>query len=205
MKKSSPSRKRLQGKTVLHILTGSIAAYKAGDLVQAIRREGGRAICVLTESAKHFVTPLALRALSGEYVYHDFFSTETPYGVVHTSLVETSDVILVAPASADFIARLAAGLADDLASCLILATHRPVLIAPAMNDQMYLHPVTQRNIRSLKEIGYHFIDPVEGPLVCGKEAIGHISDPETIVQSLARFAGLKTRERKPTGATNLRK
>jgi len=119
--------------------------------------------------------------------------------------VETSDVILVAPASADFIARLAAGLADDLASCLILATHRPVLIAPAMNDQMYLHPVTQRNIRSLKEIGYHFIDPVEGPLVCGKEAIGHISDPETIVQSLARFAGLKTRERKPTGATNLRK
>jgi phosphopantothenoylcysteine decarboxylase/phosphopantothenate--cysteine ligase len=195
--KTPKSPKRLQDKTVLHILTGSIAAYKSGDLIQAVRREGGRVICVMTECAKHFVAPLALRALSGEYVYQDFFSTETPYGVVHTSLVDSTDAVLVSPASANFIARLAAGFADDLASCLILATNRPVLIAPAMNDQMYLHPITQQNIAKLKGIGYHFIDPVEGRLVCGKEAIGHISDPETIVQTLVRYIHEKPKERKP--------
>lgn len=195
MKKSNPKAKKLQGKTVLHVLTGSIAAYKAGDVIQALRAEGARVICVMTACAKHFVTPLSLRALSGEYVYHDFFSTETPYGVVHTSLVETSDAVLVAPASANFIARLAAGFADDLASCLILATPRPVLIAPAMNDQMYLHPITQANIRKLKEIGYHVIDPIEGRLACGKEAIGHISDPQTIVQSVAEAVSHKPKLR----------
>ncbi len=196
MKKPSPKAKRLQAKTVLHVITGSIAAYKAGDTIQALRAEGARVICVMTECAKHFVTPLALRAVSGEYVYRDFFSTETPYGVVHTSLVETSDAILVAPASANFIARLAAGFADDLASCLILATHRPVLIAPAMNDQMFLHPITQSNIEKLKAVGYHFIDPVEGRLVCGREAVGHISDSETIVQTVAAALRQKPKPRK---------
>ncbi len=197
MKKLSRNPKRLRGKTVLLVVTGSIAAYKSGDLIQAIRREGGRVVCVMTECAKHFVTPLALRALSGEYVYSDFFSTETPYGVVHTSLVEAADAVLVAPASANFIARLAAGFADDLASCVILATNRPVLVAPAMNDQMYLHPITQLNIAKLKQAGYHLIDPVEGRLVCGKEAVGHISDPETILGFLEKFVSVKPRDRKP--------
>jgi phosphopantothenoylcysteine decarboxylase/phosphopantothenate--cysteine ligase len=165
-------------------LTGSIAAYKAGDLIRDMRAEGARVICVMTECAKHFVTPLSLRALSGEYVYHDFFSAEAPYGVVHTSLVETSDAILAAPASANFIARLAAGFADDLASCLVLAADQPVWIAPAMNDRMYRHPITQANLQKLKDAGYHIIDPVEGRLVCGKEAVGHISDSETIIRSV---------------------
>lgn len=191
MKKAKPGPKRLPRKTILHILTGSIAAYKAGDLVEALCEEGARVICVMTESAKHFVTPLVLRAISGEKVYHDFFSAETPYDVLHTSLAEEADLVLVAPASADFIARLAAGMADDLASCIILATRRPVVIAPAMNDQMYAHPVTQQNMEKLRGIGYHFIAPVEGHLVCGKEAIGHIADTESVVHSLQKLLSRK--------------
>ncbi|MBI3306547.1 MAG: hypothetical protein HYZ84_01900 [Candidatus Omnitrophica bacterium] len=187
MKKMPAKEKRLKHKVVLHVLTGSIAAYKAGDLIQSLREEGARVICVMTESAKKFVTPLTIRALSGETVYHDFFSPDTPYDVLHTSLAEQADIILAAPASANFIARLAAGMADDLASCTILAAACPIVIAPAMNDQMYAHPLTQKNIQTLKNISYHFIDPVKGYLVCGKEAMGHISDAETIISSLHKI------------------
>ena len=179
--KKPKSPKSLTGKTVVHILTGSIAAYKAGDLVQALRDAGARVICVLMDSAKQFVTPLTLRALSGNRVYHEFFAEDTPYDVLHTSLAEEADIIMVAPASADFISKLAVGAASDLASCIILAATKPVLIAPAMNDQMYQHPLTQKNLKTLREVGYQFIDPVEGHLVCGKEAIGHIAESEKIV------------------------
>ncbi len=182
VKSLRPNKER----TIIHILTGSIAAYKAGDLVQEMRRSGLRVVCVMSESAKQFITPLVLRALSGERVYHEFFSPDTPYDVLHTSLAEEGDAILVAPASADFIARLAAGMADDLGSCIILAAKKPVIIAPAMNDNMYNHPLTQQNIKKLKSIGYHFIDPIKGRLVCGKEAIGHISDPSTIISALQK-------------------
>lgn len=184
MKTTSPKAKKLQRKTILHILTGSIAAYKTGDLIQALREDGARVVCVMTESAKKFITPLTIRAVSGSPVYHDFFSPDTPYDVLHTSLAEEADVVLVAPASANFIARLAAGMADDLASCIVLATPRPVVIVPAMNNHMYEHPLTQKNIRILKDIGYHFVPPVEGPLVCGKTAVGHISETVTITQIL---------------------
>ncbi len=174
----------LQHKTILHVLTGSIAAYKAGDLIQDLRDQGAKVLCVMTESAKKFVTPLTIRAISGQPVYHDFFSAETPYDVLHTSLAEQADLILVAPASANFIARLAAGFCDDLASCVILAAQSPVLLVPAMNDRMYQHPLTQENIGKLKAIGYHIMDPVVGHLVCGKEAIGHISDNAAILQRI---------------------
>jgi phosphopantothenoylcysteine synthetase/decarboxylase len=168
-------QKSLNSKTIVHIVTGSIAAYKAGDLVQALREEGARVICVLTACAKHFVTPLTLRALSGEAVYSDFFSAETPYGVIHTSLAEEADLVLIAPASANFIARLAAGLADDLASTIVLAADSPVVLVPAMNDHMLAHPLTQRNLKTLRDIGYHIVEPIVGSLVCGKEALGHIA------------------------------
>ncbi len=186
MKKPNPRIKRLQRKTIVHIVSGSIAAYKAGDLVTLLREEGARVICVMTESAKHFTTPLVLRSLSGEQVYHDFFSAETPYDVLHTSLADSADLVLVSPASADFIAKLAAGMAGDLASCIVLATKAPVVLVPAMNDQMYLHPLTQQNMQKLKQIGYKFVDPVEGHLVCGKEAIGHIAEPDAIAGFVAK-------------------
>lgn len=187
---------RLKKKTVLLIVTGSIAAYKVADLIQALREEGARVIPVLTEAAKNFVTPLTLRAVAGEPVYDDFFTVHSPYSVIHTSLAELADLILVAPASANFIARLAGGFANDLASSVILAAERPVLLAPAMNDQMYRHPLTQENIGKLRRIGYRFVDPVEGHLVCGKEALGHISEPKMIVDRVVE--SLRTSRRAPS-------
>lgn len=183
--KTPPKKPRnLNNRTVLLIVTGSIAAYKAGDVVQALRDEGARVVCVMTECAKHFVTPLTLRALSDEPVYSDFFSAETPYGVIHTSLAEQADLVLVSPASANFIARLAGGFASDLASTLILAARKPVVIVPAMNDNMLQHPLTQRNLATLRQAGYHAVDPIVGHLVCGKEALGHIAEAPAIVQKV---------------------
>ena len=188
MKKLKAKAKGLLRKTIVHIVTGSIAAYKAGDLVTELRNRGAHVICVMTESSKHFVTPLVLRALSGEKVHHDFFSADTPYDVLHTSLAEDADFVLVSPASADFIAKLAAGMAGDLASCIVLATRKPVVLTPAMNDQMYRHVLTQQNLKKLKTIGYHVIEPVKGHLVCGKEAIGHIPEPAAIANALEKLA-----------------
>lgn len=180
-------KSRLKNQTILLVVTGSIAAYKIPDLLQALREEGGRVISVLTEAAKKFVTPLTIRAVSGEPVYDDFFTVHSPYDVIHTSLAELADLVLVAPASANFIARMAAGFANDLASSIILATRRPVLVAPAMNDQMYRNALTQENIQKLKKLGFHFVDPIEGYLICGKEALGHISEPMTIVRRVVEI------------------
>jgi phosphopantothenoylcysteine decarboxylase/phosphopantothenate--cysteine ligase len=143
--------------------------------------EGARVICVMTPSAKHFVTPLILKTFSGNPVYEDFFTTDACYGVLHTDLQEAADLILVAPASANFLAKMRCGLADDLASCILLATRKPVLIAPAMNDLMYEHPMTQTNMAQLKAIGYEFVDPIKGMLACGREGVGHVAEPNTIV------------------------
>jgi phosphopantothenoylcysteine decarboxylase/phosphopantothenate--cysteine ligase len=193
MKKSPVSPALLKGRKILLIITGSIAAYKIPDLIQALREAGAKVTCVLTEAGKKFVTPLTLRAVSGEPVYDDFFTPHSPFDVIHTSLAEWGDLILVAPASANFIARLSVGLANDLASSILLAANRPVLLAPAMNDQMYRNPLTQENIKKLKGIGYHFVDPIEGYLICGKEALGHISEPETITRQAAHL--LRSRPR----------
>lgn len=163
-------------------MTGSIASAKSGDLIKELRAQAWQVTCVLTKAAEKFVTPLAVRAFSGQPVYGDFFSHETPYDVLHTSLAEENDLVLVAPASADFVARLAAGMGDDLGSCIVLATRKPVVVAPAMNDLMYHHPLTQRNLQTLRSIGYHVLNPVEGDLVCGKTAIGHIPEPSVIAQ-----------------------
>ena len=191
MKRAGP----LKGKKVLLIITGSISAYKIPDLIQSLREEGARVTCVLTEAGKKFVTPLTVRAVSGEPVYDDFFTVRSPYDVIHTSLAEWADLILIAPASANFIARLAGGLANDLASSILLAADRPVLLAPAMNDRMYQNPITQENMAKLRRIGYRFADPIAGHLVCGKEALGHISEPETITRLAAETLSASRRPR----------
>lgn len=194
MKKAGPKKPgALKGRSILLIITGSIAAYKIPDLIQELRNEGARVICVLTEAGKKFVTPLTLRAISGEAVYDDFFTTHSPYDVIHTSLAELADLILVAPASANFIARMAAGMASDLASSIILAANRPVILAPAMNDQMYRNSLTQENMRKLQKLGYAFADPIEGYLICGKEALGHISEPSTITRLAAETLRFSSR------------
>lgn len=190
----------MSSKKILHILSGSIAAYKAPEISEKLRQSGCEVTCVLTSAAKKFVTKDTLRALSGKPVYDDLWTSEQldfssalaqpgqvamqPSNVIHTSLADWADLILVAPASADFLARAAVGMADDLATCVLLAATCPIWWVPAMNDNMFQNRLTQENIRKLKECGHHFIDPIHGHLACGKIALGHIADTETIVQAV---------------------
>ncbi|HNX69560.1 MAG TPA: flavoprotein [Candidatus Omnitrophota bacterium] len=184
MSRSNRKAKSLSGKTVLQVLTGGIAAYKSPDLIKEMRSEGARVVCVMTACAKEFVTPTVLRTVSGERVYSEMFPLDAPFGVLHTSLAEVPDVVLVSPATANFIAKISAGIADDLPSCICLATRKPIVIAPAMNDGMFTHPITQRNIAQLKALGYRFVDPVEGNLACGRVGIGHIASNESILKAV---------------------
>ncbi len=171
--------------TVLLVVTGSIAAYKSPMLVKKLKALGIRVICVMTKNAKEFVTETALRVTSGERVYSDMFPKETEFGVLHTSLSDLADLVLVAPASANFIAKMSTGIADNLPACLVLATKSPVVVAPAMNDNMLTHAITQKNIAQLKAIGYEFADPICGALACGRNSAGHIASDEAIL-SLVR-------------------
>ncbi len=195
MLKSKPRAKRLSGKTVLHVLTGSIAAYKTPDLIKRMKDEGARVVCVMTACAKEFVTPTVLRTVSGERVYSEMFPQDAPFGVLHTSLADLPDLVLVSPSTANFIAKMASGISDDLPSCLTLATRKPILVVPAMNDQMFTHPVTQRNIAQLRALGYSFVDPVEGELACGRTGLGHIASDETILSSVQTILSKKRASR----------
>ena len=154
-----------------------------------------RVVCVMTRCAGEFVTPTVLRTVSGERVYSEMFPQDAPFGVMHTSLADIADLVLVSPATANFVAKMATGISDDLASCLVLATRKPVLVVPAMNDNMYTHPVTQKNIAQLKALGYHFIDPVEGDLACGRAGIGHIAPEESILASVKSILSQKASPR----------
>jgi phosphopantothenoylcysteine decarboxylase/phosphopantothenate--cysteine ligase len=176
-------------------LTGGIAAYKSPDLIKQMREEGARVVCVMTNCAREFVTPTVLRTVSGERVYSEMFPQDAPFGVLHISLAELPDLVLISPATANFIAKMATGISDDLASCLVLATRKPVLITPAMNDHMYTHPVTQKNMAQLKAIGYRFVDPVEGDLACGRTGLGHIASEEAILSSVQELLSKKSSHR----------
>lgn len=172
----------MPGKKILVCVTGSIAVYRVCDLLGELRKKGLHLTCALTKGALQFITPLTLRSLCGGKVYTDLFQEYE--GVLHTTLADESDLILVMPASANVIARLASGFADDLVTCTILASKAKVLVVPAMNDNMYRHPATQENMKKLKDFGYEFVEPVKGPLVCGREDIGHIASLEAILSRI---------------------
>lgn len=162
-------------------VTGSIAGYKAGDLVRLLKDAGYGVSCVLTQRATRFIAPTTLQALSEQKVHSDLFDAEDPR-IIHTMLADRAKLILVAPATANIIGKFANGLADDLLSCILLATRGKILIAPAMNVHMWQHPTVQRNVTALKRLGVRFIGPEVGKLACGYEAIGHMSDPEEILR-----------------------
>ena len=174
-------------------VTGSIAAYKAADLVRRLRECGCAVTCVLTREAERFLAPLTLQALSGRRVQTDLFGLDDPH-VLHTELADHAKLILIAPATANIIGKLAHGLADDVLTCLTLATKAPVLLAPAMNVHMWQHATVRTNMARLKALGYHVVGPTHGPLVCGYEAIGHLAEVDDVVQAslklLKRFSGL---------------
>ena len=167
-------------KRVLLIVSGGIAAYKALELIRLLRRDDIAVTCVLTRAGAEFVTPLSLQALSETRVYTDLFSLTDESEMGHIQLSRAADLVVVAPASADILARMAAGLADDLATTLLLATDKPVLVAPAMNVRMWDHAATQANLHQLRARGVRVVGPDEGPMACGEYGFGRLAEPPAI-------------------------
>lgn len=174
-------------RSVILGVTGSIAAYRACEIITALVRDGYDVDCLLTKDGAHFITPLTLQTLSGNKVTTDMFALPEEWNPVHTALADKADLVLIAPASANIIGKLAGGICDDILSCVVMATEAPVLIAPAMNEKMYRHAAVTGNIAKLKKIGYRFVGPVKGRLACGHDAIGHIAATAEIVAAAKRL------------------
>ena len=177
----------IEGRKVLLIVSGGIAAYKALELIRLLRAESCAVTCVLSRNAAQFVTPLALQALSEDRVYTDLFSLTDESEMGHIQLSRAADLLVVAPASADILAKMAAGLADDLASTLLLATDKRVLVAPAMNVRMWLHPATQANIAALIARGVAVVGPDDGAMACNEWGPGRLAEPPAILAAIARM------------------
>jgi phosphopantothenoylcysteine decarboxylase/phosphopantothenate--cysteine ligase len=176
----------LSGKRILLIIGGGIAAYKSLDLIRRLRERGAKVRCVLTVAAQHFVTPLAAGALSADHVFTDLFDRQDEQDVGHIRLARECDAVVVAPATADLMAKLANGLANDLASAVLLATDRPVLMAPAMNPKMWSHAATQRNRATLAKDGVRFVGPNRGEMAeSGEAGEGRMSEPVEIADAVA--------------------
>lgn len=171
-------------KCVVLGVTGSIAAYKACDVVSRLRKQNVDVHVILTRAGAEIITPLALETMSANPVVVDMFHRETPWEVEHIALAKRADVFLVAPATANFLGKAAHGIADDMLTTTILATHAPVLMAPAMNVNMYENPAVQENIAALKTRGWHFIEPDAGILACGDVGKGRLAEPEAIVNAV---------------------
>ncbi len=174
----------LAGKRVLLIVAGGIAAYKALELIRLLRKEGCAVTCVLTAAGAQFVTPLSLQALTENHVYTDLFSLTDESEMGHIQLSRSADLLVVAPATANLLARMAAGLADDLASTVLLATDTPVLVAPAMNVRMWQHPATQANMASLIARGVSVVGPDEGVMACNEYGPGRLAEPPAILEAI---------------------
>ncbi|MGG4045566.1 bifunctional phosphopantothenoylcysteine decarboxylase/phosphopantothenate--cysteine ligase CoaBC [Paenibacillus favisporus] len=177
----------LTGKTIVLGVTGGIAAFKAASLCSKLVQKGADVHVIMTESAKQFITELTFQSLSKNPVYSDTFDERDPSVVSHIHLADEADLVLIAPATANMIAKMAHGLADDMLSTTLLATEAPVMIAPAMNVHMYAHPAVQANMRLLESRGVMMIEPGEGLLACGYVGKGRLEEPETIVQVVERF------------------
>lgn len=171
-------------KRVLLVIGGGIAAYKCLLLIRLLKARGIEVRCVLTKSAAEFVTPLSLGALSGDKVYGELFSLTDEQEMGHIELSRSADLVVVAPATADLMAKAANGLANDLASTVLLATDKPVLMAPAMNVRMWHHPATQRNLKALQVDGIEMIGPDEGDMACGEYGLGRMAEPEAIFAAI---------------------
>ena len=172
----------LQNKNVVLGVTGGIAAYKSAELVRLLVKAAANVRVVMTRNAQEFITPLTLQTLSGNPVSTATFDLTQESEIGHIRLADTADLILIAPATANILAKLAHGIADDLLSTVLLVTRAPVVIAPAMNVHMYAHPTTQENLQKLQSFGHTIVEPTEGELACGYEGKGRLANPEQIVE-----------------------
>ncbi|HJX13281.1 MAG TPA: bifunctional phosphopantothenoylcysteine decarboxylase/phosphopantothenate--cysteine ligase CoaBC, partial [Dehalococcoidales bacterium] len=179
----------LKDKTVVLGITGGIAAYKAAELASRLTQAGARVETVMTEAATRLITPLTLRNVTGRPVVTDMFEVASEFSVEHVALAEAADVVVIAPATANTIARLAAGIADNMLGCVVLATEAPVVIAPAMNDIMYHNTVTQENLAKLKARGFSIVEPEYGRLASGKTGKGRLAETAKIIEAVARALG----------------
>jgi phosphopantothenoylcysteine decarboxylase/phosphopantothenate--cysteine ligase len=167
---------------VLLIVGGGIAAYKSCELVRLLKKAGHEVTPVLTDGGAHFVTPMALAALSQSPVHSSLWDLKDEVEIGHIQLSRSADFLLACPATADLLAKMAAGIADDLATTLLLATDKPVVVAPAMNVRMWLHPATQRNVALLRQDGVRVLDPDEGEMACGEFGPGRLPEPAEILK-----------------------
>jgi phosphopantothenoylcysteine decarboxylase/phosphopantothenate--cysteine ligase len=174
----------VHGKRILLIISGGVAAYKSLELIRRLGDRGVRVRCILTAAGARFITPLAVASLSGERVFGDLFSLTDEAEMGHIRLSREADLVVVAPATADLIAKMAHGLADDLASTTLLATDKPVLIAPAMNPQMWAHAATRRNIATLAGDGIRMVGPNPGDMACGETGLGRMAEPDEIIAAI---------------------
>lgn len=170
--------------TVLLGVSASIAAYRACEIINRLRAEKINVVVCMSKDAQEFITPLTLQTLSRNRVVGSMFEAPLEWEAAHISLAKQADLVLVAPATADIISRVAAGLCDDILSCTIAATKAPVVFVPAMNESMYKNRIIQANIDKLKQLGYNFIGPIKGHLACGAKGIGHIADTGDILKQV---------------------
>ena len=169
-------------KNIVLGVTGSIAAYKAVEVVSSLVKHGNRVTVIMTSCAQRFVTPVTFQTISKNKVITDLFVDSENYDPEHVALAEQADLIVVAPATANFIGKIASGIADDALTCTVMAARTPVIIAPAMNDSMYLNPIVQDNLKKLMKLGYKIIEPEKGRLCTGRVGIGRLASVEKIVE-----------------------
>jgi len=180
----------MKTKNVIIGVTASVACYKALDVISGLRKLGIRVTVVLTKEAEEFIKPALFQAVSGnKVVTSDIFKLPDEWDSAHVSLAGKADAIVIAPATANIIAKIANGICDDMLTCAVCAAKAPVLVAPAMNENMFNNKIVQENISRLKRFGYHFTGPIKGRLSCGTEGLGHIQCPEVIVKEIKQLVG----------------
>jgi len=174
---------RLESRQIIVGVTGGIAAYKAAELVSCLRQRGALVTVVMTEAAARFVQPLTFAVLSGQRVITDLFERPEHYEAEHIRLAQKAELAIVAPATANFVGKAAAGLADDALTTTILSLACPIVVAPAMNQRMWANPAVQRNVARLRELGYRIVEPAEGWLACGERGPGRLADLDAILEA----------------------
>lgn len=181
----------LENKKIVLGISGGIAAFKAAEIASMLRKRGAEVKCIMTKHATEFITPLTMREISGNPVAVSMFGDIPEFNVEHIALAQWADVFVIAPATANVIGKIAGGIADDMLTTTVMATTAPVVIAPAMNSNMYTNPIVQKNIAALREYGYEIIEPATGHLACGVTGVGRLPEPEDIVDYI-EFAACRT-------------
>ena len=176
-----------QKKNIILGVTASIAIYKACEIIRRLKEEGFLVTVVMTPEAEELIRPIIFQSLSGNKVYCGLFDMPQAREIEHVSLAEKADLVLIAPATANIIGKIASGISDDLLTCIVCATKASVLFCPAMNENMYKNKITQENIKKLKSLGYKFVEPIKGRLACGKIGIGCLAEVEAIIKEVKKI------------------